>query len=172
MKFRLSFVLVSFLLSCWGCDYARMRDQESVRTYEAKLPEMPEGSIPIAQGTAIYKSGEPSELKNPLPVNADTLERGRTAYGYFCIICHGQRLDGNGTVGQSFSPLPADLKSADVLDQSNGELFQKISFGFLRHPPLNETVPPEDRWAIIHYIRVVKIPGQQRNDSGQTANGP
>ncbi len=161
MKIPFSFVLLSFLLCCsWGCDYARMRDQESVRTYEAKLPEMPEGSIPIAYGTAIYKSAEPSELKNPLRVNADTLERGRTAYGYFCIMCHGQRLDGNGTVGQSFNPIPTNLKSRDVLDQADGDLFYKISFGFLRHPPLNDTVSPEDRWAVIHYIRIVKIPGQ------------
>ncbi len=138
-----------------GCDYARMRDQESVRTYEAEPPQAPQGTLPITGGTAEVKTEDPSKTQNPLRVTPQVLERGRTAYAYFCIQCHGSNLDGNGTVGQSFSPLPTDLRSSYVLQQKDGVLFYKISFGYKRHPPLATTVAVDDRWAIINYLRSV-----------------
>jgi mono/diheme cytochrome c family protein len=92
-------------------------------------------------------------LRNPLPRNEDILDQGKEAYRYFCIQCHGPLADGHGTVGQSFAPLPADLKDKSVQSQSDGELFKKIGLGFRRHPPLATTVSEEDRWAVVHFIR-------------------
>ncbi len=142
-----------------GCDYARMKDQESVRTYEAQPPDMPKGTIPVKGGFTVLKASRPESLRNPLPSTREVLEKGRIGYGYFCIMCHGPNLDGNGTVGQSFSPLPTDLKSPYVEQQREGELFYKFSFGFKRQPPLADTVSEEDRWAIIRYVRSVKAKG-------------
>ena len=139
-----------------GCDYARMKDQESIRTYEAEPPEMPAGTIPISGGSEVLKNSKPEDLHNPLSGKQEVLERGRLAYGYFCIMCHGQNLDGNGTVGQSFAPLPTNLKIPYVRQQGDGRLFYKISYGYKRHPALASTVSEEDRWAILHYIRSVK----------------
>jgi mono/diheme cytochrome c family protein len=136
-----------------GCDYARMKDQESVRTYEAEMPQAVEGTIPVTGGIEVLKSERLVKIRNPLLSTQETLERGRTAYGYFCIVCHGPNLDGNGTVGQSFAPLPTDLKSTYVREQNDGTLFYKISLGYRRHPPLAHTVFAEDRWSIITYIR-------------------
>ena len=139
-----------------GCDYARMKDQESIRTYETEPPEMPAGTIPISGGSEVLKNSKPEDLHNPLSGKQEVLERGRLAYGYFCIMCHGQNLDGNGTVGQSFAPLPTNLKIPYVRQQGDGRLFYKISYGYKRHPALASTVSEEDRWAILHYIRSVK----------------
>ncbi len=150
-------LLFAFLFT--GCDYARMKDQESVRTYEAQPPDMPKGTIPINGGFTVLKASRPENLRNPLPSVPEVVEKGRISYGYFCIMCHGSNLDGNGTVGQSFSPLPTDLKSPYVEQQSVGELFYKVSFGFKRQPPLADTVSEEDRWAIIRYVRSVKRKG-------------
>ncbi len=136
-----------------GCDYARMKDQESVRTYEKEMPTGVDGTVPVNGGIQILKASDPKRLQNPLPSSADVLNQGRTAYGYFCIMCHGAKLDGNGTVGQSFSPLPTNLRTSYVRGQSDGELFYKISLGYKRQPPLADTVSEEDRWAILRYIR-------------------
>jgi hypothetical protein len=38
--------LILVILFLWGCDYARMSEQESIRTYETSVPEMPPGTIP------------------------------------------------------------------------------------------------------------------------------
>jgi hypothetical protein len=150
--FRIFFFSLLFLFFC-GCNYARMYDQESVRTYETTIPEMPEGTIPIHGGTEPLKMADAKGLRNPLPRNPDSLEQGKGAYKYFCIQCHGPLGDGNGTVGQSFAPLPANLKEKAVQRQTDGELFAKISLGYRRHPPLSSTVSAEDRWAVVHFIR-------------------
>ncbi len=159
MKYRWILFLMFFLPLIhllFGCDYARMRDQESIRTYEAEPPDMPPGTIPISGGAEVLKASKPADLRNPLANDQKVLEAGKTAYGYFCIQCHGQNLDGNGTVGQSFAPLPTDLKSPYVRQQSDGDLFYKISFGYKRQPPLSTTISEQDRWAILHYIRSIK----------------
>ena len=139
-----------------GCDYARMKDQESVRTYEAEPPEMPAGTIPISGGSGVLKASKPEDLQNPLSHTQEVLEKGRLAYGYFCVMCHGQKFDGNGTVGQSFAPLPANLVAPYVQQQSDGQLFYRISFGYKRHPPLASSVSEEDRWVILRYIRSIR----------------
>ena len=148
--------LVFLLSGIWGCDYARMNDQESVRTYEKEIPEMPPETIPMTGGFRILSSANPKDLKNPLPYTQESVDRGKEAYSYFCVHCHGPKADGNGTVGQSFVPLPANLKDAGVQRQSDGELFVKITLGFHRHPPLASTVSDEDRWATVNYIRSMK----------------
>ena len=140
----------------WGCDYARMNDQESVRTYEKKVPEMDSRTIPVDRGYQFLVNAEPKDLKNPLPSTPQTVAQGKLAYSYFCIHCHGPKADGNGTVGQSFAPLPSNLAEGDVQEQSDGELFAKILLGFGRHPMLYTTVSEKDTWAIVNYIRTLK----------------
>jgi mono/diheme cytochrome c family protein len=136
-----------------------MNDQESVRTYETVIPEMPAGTIPIQGGMERFRTAVPAALRNPLSSNSDSLAQGKEAYQYFCIQCHGPLADGKGTVGQSFAPLPSNLQSNYVQRQTDGELFVKITFGFRRHPPLGTTVSEEDRWAMIIYIRSLKPKG-------------
>jgi mono/diheme cytochrome c family protein len=130
-----------------------MSDQESVRTYEASFPEMPQGAIPIQGGLQVWRERDPEDLTNPLPFDKASVKKGKGAYGYFCVMCHGPKADGNGTVGQSFYPLPANLREDYVQGQSDGEIFYTITFGYQRHPPLGDTAAERDRWAIVHYIR-------------------
>jgi len=141
------------LLPAGGCDYARMTDDEAVNTYGKKMPAMPSHTVPVDGGIEDLRSADPKTLVNPVPSTLQSLEMGRLAYSYFCIHCHGPLADGNGTVGQSFSPLPTDLRTPAVQSQSDGELFAKISLGYKRHPPLALTVATNDRWAVINYLR-------------------
>jgi len=148
-----------FSLFLLGCNYERMYDQESVRTYKTAIPDMPEGTVPTKGGIQQLKKADPKALKNPLVSNSDSVAQGEETYKYFCIQCHGPQGDGKGTVGQSFAPLPSNLRDARVHEQTDGELFVKISLGFRRHPPLGDTVSEEDRWATIVYIRSLKPRG-------------
>jgi mono/diheme cytochrome c family protein len=133
-----------------------MNDQESVRTYEKKMPDRVPGAIPISGGIEVLSRTEPRDLKNPVPKTAAAISQGKAAYFNYCVQCHGPKADGNGTVGQSFAPLPSNLADPQVLDQSDGELFYKISLGFGRHPALASTVSEIDRWAVIYYLRSLK----------------
>ncbi len=146
-------LLAAFALVLSGCDYARMKEQEAVKTYKTQLPEMPGESIPVGGGIAVLRASDPRSLENPHSFSPELVLQGEAAYRAYCIMCHGPKANGSGTVGQSFYPLPTNLRDPHVQEQTDGELFYKISFGYKRHPPLGYTVSLEDRWAIVHFIR-------------------
>jgi mono/diheme cytochrome c family protein len=152
--------------------YERMKDQESFRPYEAVMPGTAPGAVPTENGEVAgeerYRSAPLGSLKNPVPDSSETIARGELAYGYFCIQCHGSKYNGDGTVGQSFAPLPTDLRSAYVQQMSDDELFRSISYGIMRHPPMAYTVSAEDRWAMIRWIHSL---GVRRDDEGPIPSG-
>jgi mono/diheme cytochrome c family protein len=156
----LAIVISVLFCGLWGCDYGRMKEQEALRTYKTQIPEMPTGSVPVTGGLQVTRQANPEALRNPLAFNKDSVERGKTGYGYYCVMCHGSKADGDGTVGQSFYPLPTDLKSLYVQRQTDGRIFYTITFGLKRQPALGFMISEADRWAIIHYLR--SLPGQQR----------
>ena len=76
---------------------------------------MPANTVPIKNGIQALRESAPSQLRNPVALNrGKQLLQAETRYGYYCGMCHGTKLDGNGTVGQSFYPLPANLASPYV----------------------------------------------------------
>jgi len=95
-----------------------------------------------------------------LPGDAQAVLRGQTVYTTFCRPCHGGDHDGNGTVGQSFTPLPVDLRSSRVQELMDGVLFQHISYGGGsdgRQPALATTLRIGDRWRVIAYIKSIGV---------------
>jgi len=150
------FMSVSQLLT--GCDYARMTDDEAIDTHEKQMPVMPDHTVPVDGGNEMPATTATASLVNPSAADPMSIVRGENAYGFYCIQCHGPAGDGFGTVGQSFAPLPADLRSQEVQRQSDEELFVKISLGYKRCPPLAYTVAKNDRWNIINYLRSLANP--------------
>jgi hypothetical protein len=74
-------------------------------------------------------------------------------------MCHGPNHDGKGTVGQSFHPLPTDLRSAKVQSKAEGVHFKEISYGVPkgRQPALATTIPVLDRWRIVAYVKSLGV---------------
>jgi cytochrome c553 len=155
---RVAALIALVSMASSGCDYGRMYDQDSIKTYERKSSQTDRRTVPVTDGVNTLRASDPGSLKNPMPQTAETVERGRLAYTYFCAQCHGPNLDGNGTVGQSFSPLPTNLRSFLVLSQDDGTIYKKIRLGYKRHPALFSTVAPEDAWSVILYMRSVRAP--------------
>jgi len=148
--FLLFALAVQFL---YGCNYARMRDDEAAQTYNEEFPTMPKKTIPVDGGIWIEREANPMEMVNAVEPTPEAVALGAERYGFYCIQCHGPMADGNGTVGQSFAPVPTNLRQAQVQDQSDGELFYKIRFGFNRHPALYSTASDMETWAVIRYLR-------------------
>jgi len=136
--------------------YGRMRETPAVRPLEDPLLKMEEGIVPVSAGEAIYRATPGVDLKSPLDA-ADPLviARGKAAYLTYCAQCHGYNYDGNGTVGQSFHPLPTDLRSPPVQSKPDGELFKSVSYGIPngRQPALQTTVTIDDRWHVIAFVK-------------------
>jgi hypothetical protein len=136
-----------------GCNYERMNDQEALKTFKKEMPVMDKRTVPVEDGFQVLSRTDAESLINPLPPSKESIERGRLAYGYFCVQCHGRKLDGRGTVGQSFVPLPADLASPAVFSKSDGLIYSRMRLGFGRHPALYSTIAADDGWAILNYMR-------------------
>jgi len=137
--------------------YGRMRETPAVKPYEHPLLIMEPGTVPFEGGEALYRAATPESLVSSVPLDdAEVIGRGAKQYFTYCQQCHGLQHDGNGTVGQSFAPLPTDLRSGRIQQQSSGYLFQHISYGIGgtgRQPALATTVSIDKRWEIIAYIK-------------------
>ncbi len=136
--------------------YGRMRETPGVKPHETPLLVLEPGIVPIHGGDATYRLTPAADLVSSLNRQAPaTIARGKNLYNVYCAQCHGINFDGMGTVGQSFQPLPANLRSPAVQTKTEGELFKSISFGVPdgRQPALDTTITPDDRWYIIAFVQ-------------------
>jgi len=134
----------------------RMWETPAVRPHEEKLLIMKPGVIPFDGGEAEYRNAKAEDLVSPFKNDdSNVVASGKLLYVTYCAQCHGKYHDGNGTVGQSFHPLPGDLQSDKVQSLPQGTLFKEISYGVPngRQPALATTIEVMDRWRIIAYVK-------------------
>jgi mono/diheme cytochrome c family protein len=93
--------------------------------------------------------------KPPIPASAKVAEQGEKVAKVNCVSCHGAKGKGDGAAAVALNPKPADWTSKRVQDESDGELFWKISTGRGAMPSWRH-LPENDRWALIQYIRTLK----------------
>jgi len=136
-----------------------MIDNPAVKAYRepGRLPvegTLPQDYTPYPYGQADGdKAG--AELKNPLVYTADNFHRGEKAYNTYCIVCHGPKGLGDGYIVPKF-PRPPTLLSDKVRDWSDGRIFHVISAGQNLMPSYASQIRPQDRWAIILYVRAIQ----------------
>lgn len=158
-----SFVLV-VLLSAWGVltayDYAlsvgRMWETPAIKPHERPIPVTAKGIVPFDGGEARLRNTPGPQLLAPFELtDAEAITAGKKGYFTYCAQCHGKAHDGYGTVGQSFAPLPGDLRSRKVQNMQAGTLFREISYGIPggRQPALATTIAAPQRWQIIAYVK-------------------
>ena len=106
--------------------------------------------------------------KNPVPTSAEVLERGRERFDIHCSVCHGysgqggnDKKQGHGLVGRRWPvPIPnfhfVEGRDNRVPTMPDGEFFEVITYGKGTMPAYGARISPEDRWAIVHYIRALQ----------------
>jgi hypothetical protein len=127
----------------------RMRTQPSIKSFQARMPTLPAGVVPVEPAPTL----PPTTATNPLSPSEEHYEWGKTYYEYYCLFCHGAKGDGNGPVGQSYIPLPTNLRLARVQALSDGELYHAMLNGVGHAPVLERVVPCDHRWYLVLYIR-------------------
>ena len=140
--------------------FPRMRDQVSVKPFEKRMPDMPPNTVPYSGPARLPATmQQAARVPNPARRSAQAVALGRIYYGYYCQTCHGERGEGDGTVGRSYVPQPTDLTSARVQGMSDGALAFAMASGVghelveAKQPVLGPTVAVERRWYIVWYIR-------------------
>lgn len=95
------------------------------------------------------------QRKSPVAAGPKAVEQGRKVAQVNCVSCHGSGGKGNGPAAMALSPKPADWTSKKVQDETDGEVFWKITTG--RGPmPSWKHLPESDRWALVQYIRSLR----------------
>jgi copper transport protein len=95
---------------------------------------------------------------NPIPPNADSVAVGEALYAENCFPCHGATGAGDGPVGRTLNPPPADLTlHTQPGVHPDGRLYNWISNGFQDSvmPAFSEKLTDEERWHLVNYIRTL-----------------
>jgi mono/diheme cytochrome c family protein len=100
----------------------------------------------------------------PAAVTMDVVRRGQDRFNTFCSPCHGRLGNGAGMIVQRGFPKPNSFLSDSVRAKPAGYYFDVITNGFGRMYSYAPSVPVEDRWAIITYIRALQL--SQRTSVG------
>ena len=161
-------IVITIALIAWGAitvyDYhlkvGRMWETPAVKAHEHPIPIMDTQTIPFAGGEVALRQSNPAVLQAPFDLKrTDDIAAGEVGYRRYCYHCHGKNHDGNATVGQSFAPLPGDLRSAKVQNMPVGQLFHEISYGIPggRQPALASTIEAKERWQIIAYVKSLGV---------------
>jgi mono/diheme cytochrome c family protein len=85
------------------------------------------------------------------------LERGQQRFGIFCAPCHGDAGDGDGMIARRGFPHPASLHIDRLRNASDEHLYAVITRGYGAMYSFGASVRPDDRHAIVAYIRALQL---------------
>lgn len=102
------------------------------------------------------ENGAPAE-QFPFTVTDEVVVRGQERYNIFCTPCHGYAGYGDGMIVQRGLTPPPSFHSERMRLAPVGHFFGVITNGFGAMYSYGERIPPDDRWAIIAYVRALQL---------------
>lgn len=85
------------------------------------------------------------------------LARGQERYGIYCTPCHGLTGAGDGIVIKRGMPVPPTYHQDRVRHMPDGQLYATIENGVRNMPAYAAQTTPQDRWAIVAYVRALQV---------------
>lgn len=147
-------------------DVITIAAQDEAKADEKKPAEAKpaEGANADAQAAAEDKLASlPWVTEFPMPVTDKMMARGKERYRIYCSVCHGLGGEGDGLVTLRAMDLqqgtwvrPASYHTDNVRKQPVGRLFHTITNGVRKMPAYGPQIPPEDRWAIVLYLKALQ----------------
>ena len=98
--------------------------------------------------------------KFPIAISKAVLERGRERYDIYCSPCHGRLGNGQGMIAHRGFTLkrPVGNYHTDRLRKMPvGHFYDVITNGYGAMYSYASRVEPQDRWAIVAYIRALQL---------------
>ena len=137
-----------------SCDWSlhRMQEQPKCTTYgtlaatgEPCNATPPEGTVSVDEPAA------------PPPLSRALIVRGRDRFERFCAPCHGVAGDGESYVAHAMTlRRPPPLVDAAASSLSDDRILTVMAAGYGVMPSYAAAIPPRDRYAILHYVRVLQ----------------
>jgi mono/diheme cytochrome c family protein len=110
-----------------------------------------------------------------LALDEKFMQRGKERFTIYCAPCHGALGDGQGITKSYGMATTASYHDDRIRKMPEGEIFNTITNGKNTMSPYADKLGPEDRWAVIAYVRalerarqgtVVDVPPEHRGDLG------
>jgi len=96
------------------------------------------------------------------------VERGREIFETICFTCHGDQADGDGpVVGPDLFPAPPTLHSKGAREFADGHIYHVITRGQKKMPSYADVLDPDERWAVILYVRALQKAKQMTTGGGK-----
>ncbi len=174
---------IALALCCVGCsqdmaDQPRYDPLEESTFFANGMSSRPSVEGAVARGqlttdTAFYEGKQAGELVNTVPLRTvaeklnlkgdderlaeQVLEHGQQRFDIYCAPCHGRTGQGNGMVVARGFPAPPSFHIDRLRATRDGHFFDVATRGFGRMNSYAAQVSPEDRWAIVGYIRALQL---------------
>jgi hypothetical protein len=102
------------------------------------------------------EGGKPVDMF-PFPVTLAVLTRGQQRFDIFCSPCHDRVGTGQGMIVRRGYRAPPSFHIDRLRQAPAGYFFDVMSNGFGGMPDYAQQIQPEDRWAIVAYIRALQL---------------
>jgi mono/diheme cytochrome c family protein len=136
-----------------------MADQPKYEPLEAAapFPNAQAARHPVEGTVARNAAIEPAPDHSPQPLIEAVLNRGRERYDIYCSPCHGRVGDGRGMIPERGFPSPPSYHTDRLRQAPDRHFYDVITLGYGVMFSYAGRVAPEDRWAIVAYIRALQL---------------
>ena len=128
----------------------------------ASARALPEGTVArgFLRADAALSRGQGPDGKFveriPVPLTRVLLLRGQERFNIFCSPCHGRTGQGEGMIVQRGFKHPTSFHADRLRAERAGYFFDVITNGFGQMSGYAVQVTPEDRWAVVAWIRTLQ----------------
>ena len=172
MRFLRNLIIGIAAISIVGCNTdmwvqkktAPLADSDFFSDGQSARPLVP-GTIPrghLREDGVFYTGIENAKWvdKIPVPVTMDLLKRGRDRFDIYCSPCHGRLGDGKGMIalrGYQLKRPVGNYHTARLMKMPVGHFYDVITNGFGAMYSYASRIEPQDRWAVVAYIRALQL---------------
>jgi mono/diheme cytochrome c family protein len=170
--------LPSFLALALGACRNDMHEQAKIKPFResrffadgSSARALPEGTVArgsLHEDAALWRGqGVDGKFVEqiPVPLTRELLVRGRERYDIFCSPCHGRTGEGRGMIVQRGFKQPASFDVDRLRAERAGYFFDVITNGFGQMSGYPMQVTPEDRWAIVAWVRTLQASHRMPKD--------
>src|ERR1700743_1603431 len=93
----------------------------------------------------------------PIDLTPETMARGQERFNVYCTPCHSRVGNGEGMIVQRGYRPAGDFHTDRLRNAPLGHFFAVMTNGYGAMPDYAAQVTPQDRWAIVAYIRALQL---------------
>ena len=105
----------------------------------------------------------------PIALTPEVMQRGQERYNIYCTPCHSRVGNGDGMIVQRGYRPAGDFHTDRLRNAPLGHFFNVMTNGYGAMPDYAAQLTPEDRWAVVAYIRALQL--SQNAKLGDVAPG-